>query len=514
MTRGESVNTAAKVRGLKLRDDDNVVVVLDPAPAGAPIAGYDLIASQATPPGHKIAARDIAQGEAIRKYGQIIGFAKVAIAKGAHVHVANVELLEFDRNSEFGSRAPLTRYVDAPATFMGYRRDDGRAGTRNYIGIVTTVNCSATVARYIADTFRGDRLADYPAVDGVVALTHGSGCCMGADEDGMKQLNRTLAGFARHPNFAGVIIAGLGCETNQIATILDDHDLHGRASIRTLGIQESGGTRKTVEAGVAMVEEFLQGERSRRREPVPASELMVGLECGGSDGYSGISANPALGRAADLLVANGGTAILSETPEIYGAEHLLTDRADSPAVAQKLMQLIRWWEDYTQKNGSKMDNNPSPGNKDGGLTTILEKSLGAVAKGGSTRLMDVYRYAETITSRGFVFMDSPGYDPASITGQMASGANLICFTTGRGSVFGSKPAPCIKIATNSSLYQRMSEDMDVNAGRIIDGSASVDEVGQEIFKLMLRVASGEEPRSEALGFGDHEFTPWVFGAQM
>jgi altronate hydrolase len=337
---------------------------------------------------------------------------------------------------------------------------------------------------------------------------------MGADEDGMKQLNRTLAGFARHPNFAGVIIAGLGCETNQISAILDDHNLNGLDSIRTLGIQESGGTKKTVEAGIAIVEELMQGEMNRQREPIPVSELMVGLECGGSDGYSGISANPALGRAADLLVANGGTAILSETPEIYGAEHLLTDRADSPQVAQKLMDLIAWWEDYTRRNGSKMDNNPTPGNKAGGLTTILEKSLGAVAKGGSTRLMDVYRYAEAVTSRGFVFMDSPGYDPASITGQMASGANLICFTTGRGSVFGSKPAPCIKIATNTSLYERMTDDMDVNAGRIIDGSASVEAVGQDIFELMLDVASGRETKSEALGFGDNEFTPWVFGAQM
>ncbi len=504
----------AKVRGLRLRDEDNVVVVLDPAPAGALIDGQDLVASQDTPPGHKIAARDIGSGEAIRKYGQIIGSAKQAISKGAHVHVHNVEMLDFDRHSEFGSRAPLTQFAKSPAMFQGYRRDDGRVGTRNYIGIITTVNCSATVARYNADSFGKDRLADYPSVDGVVALTHGSGCCMGADEDGMKQLNRTLAGFARHPNFAGAIIAGLGCETNQISTILDDHELNGLDSIRTLGIQESGGTKKTVEAGIAIVEQFAQGEKNRQRESAPASELIVGLECGGSDGYSGISANPALGRAADLLVANGGTAILSETPEIYGAEHLLTDRADSPEVARKLMDLIAWWEDYTHRNGSKMDNNPTPGNKDGGLTTILEKSLGAVAKGGSTRLMDVYRYAEAVTSRGFVFMDSPGYDPASITGQMASGANLICFTTGRGSVFGSKPAPCIKIATNSSLYERMTDDMDVNAGRIIDGSASVEDGGQEIFGLMLDVASGTETKSEALGFGDHEFTPWVFGAQM
>ena len=501
------------LRAVRLDAGDNVVVALDAAARGQSYASVDTPAAEDIPAGHKMALAEIAAGAPIVKYGQVIGFAAGRIAAGGHVHTHNVELRDFERKAA-GGAPPAAAPAAEPATFEGYVREDGRVGTRNYLGVITSVNCSATVARYIAAAFDGDKLAGYGTLDGVVALTHGSGCGMGAGEEGMQQLNRTLAGFARHANFAGVLLVGLGCETNQIGTLVENYGLAGSDRIRTLTIQDTGGTRATVDAGIGIITEFAEAERGRRRETVSADRLVVALQCGGSDGYSGISANPALGRAVDRLVRSGGTAILSETPEIYGAEHLLAARAASPDIASRLAERIAWWEDYARRNGSNMDNNPSPGNKQGGITTILEKSLGAVAKGGSTRLEGVYRYAEPVTARGLVFMDSPGYDPASITGQMASGANVVCFTTGRGSVYGSKPAPCIKIATNTPLYDRMGDDMDVNAGRIVDGTAGVAEVGDEIFGMILAVASGQKSRSESLGLGDHEFTPWVFGAQM
>jgi altronate hydrolase len=376
------------------------------------------------------------------------------------------------------------------------------------------VNCSATAARYIARAFDAEALADYPNVDGVVACVHGTGCCLADDGEGFANLQRTLWGFARHANFGGVLLAGLGCEVNQIDFLLEAYGLERGPGLRTLTIQDTGGTRKTVERGIAMLREMLPEANKVERQPLPASELTLALQCGGSDGYSGITANPALGAAVDRLVRHGGTAILSETPEIYGAEHLLTRRAVSPEVADKLIERIRWWEDYTAKNGGQMDNNPTPGNKAGGLTTILEKSLGAAAKGGTTNLCGVYRYAEPVDSKGFVFMDSPGYDPCSITGQVASGANLVCFTTGRGSVYGCKPAPSIKLSTNTPMYRRMDEDMDINCGVVLDEGVTIDALGEAIFRRILEVASGSPSKSEALGFGDEEFVPWQVGAVM
>jgi altronate hydrolase len=389
--------------------------------------------------------------------------------------------------------------------------------TRNYIGILTSVNCSAHVAGLVADMFRrnpftgDDPLADYPNVDGVVALTHKTGCGM-TEAEPLRVLRRTLAGYARHVNFSHVIVLGLGCEVNQIRGLMEEQRLAGR--IRNMDIQSMGGTRKTVEAGVAFVKEVLAEANQVKREPVSVSELTVALQCGGSDGYSGVSANPALGAASDLLVRHGGTVILSETPETYGAEHLLTRRAVSQEVGEKLVALMRWWEDYTRREGAEMNANPSPGNKAGGLTTILEKSLGAMAKAGSTNLVDVVQYAEAVTAKGFVFMDTPGYDPVAATGQVAGGANLVCFTTGRGSVFGCKPAPSIKLATNTPMYQRMADDMDVNCGTILDGEESVQDCGQRIFEMMLRTASGERTKSEEFDFGAAEFAPWVLGATM
>ncbi|MFQ5982557.1 MAG: UxaA family hydrolase [Woeseiaceae bacterium] len=506
------MSTRSSSRFIQLNASDNVAVVLETIDPGVHLDGLDLQSGELIPAGHKIAVAAIESGQAITKYGQQIGVASQDISPGAHVHTHNVEVTDFDRVASPIDTNHAASTAEVPRTFDGIRRESGRAATRNYIGIVTSVNCSATVANYIAAGF--DDLDACPNVDGVVPITHGHGCGQGADEPGMLQLQRTLAGFCEHPNFAAVLVVGLGCETNQIASMLESEGLAESERLSTMTIQGEGGTKATVERGREIVRELLPMANEIERVPILASELVLGLECGGSDGYSGISANPALGRAADLLVQQGGTAILSETPEIYGAEHLLRARAADAAVAAKLDELISWWEDYVETSGGKMDNNPTHGNKAGGLTTIYEKSLGAVAKGGTSPLVDVYRYAEPITRNGFVFMDSPGYDPMSITGQVASGANLVAFTTGRGSVYGCKPVPSLKIATNSEMFNRMRDDMDINCGRIVDGDATVEEMGLEIFDLLIDVASGQKTRSELLGFGDNEFRPWVFGAQM
>lgn len=501
---------------VRLHAADNVVTATATIAAGTPLNGetQGVVAAADIPVGHKIATTEIAAGEPVRKYDQIIGFATETIQPGMHVHTHNVEMRAFERDYRFGEAASPTDFVDADqaATFQGIVRDDGRVATRNYIGVMTSVNCSATVGRYIAKAFEGDALADYPNVDGVVALTHGSGCGMAGYGVGWDFLQATMAGYRRHPNFAGVVMVGLGCEVNQVAGMMQQHEWEEDDTFAAMTIQDTGGTRATVETGIARIKEMLPKANEVERTTVPASHLILGLECGGSDAYSGITANPALGAAADLLVRHGGTATLAETPEVYGAEHLLTRRAVSREVGEKLVEHIKWWEEYTEKNGAELNNNPSPGNKAGGLTTILEKSLGAVAKGGTTNMVDVYQYAEPITAKGFTFMNTPGYDVTSVTGMVAGGANVVCFTTGRGSVFGCKPTPSIKLATNSTMYQRMSDDMDVNCGVIIDGDATVQDVGEHVFQYVLDVASGMPSKSEALGFGDDEFVPWQLGA--
>ena len=493
--------------------DDVVIARVDLAADTSLAAESSLRVTEQIPAGHKVATRAIHQGEAVRRYGQIIGFASREIQAGQHVHVHNLSMQNFERDYAYCADVKPVAAVTPAATFQGIVRADGRVATRNYIGILTSVNCSATVARMIADHFRG-RLDAYPNVDGVVALTHKSGCGMASDGEAIDLLRRTMAGYARHPNFFAVQIVGLGCEANQIEQLLGAHTLNRSDQLAAFTIQEKGGTTKAVREGIARVEAILPAANLVKRETVSASYLTLGLQCGGSDGYSGISANPALGAAVDLLVRHGGTAILSETPEIYGAEHLLTRRAVSQAVGEKLIRRIRWWEQYTQRNGNEMNNNPSPGNKAGGLTTILEKSLGAVAKGGTTNLVDVYEYAEPVTAKGFVYMDTPGYDPVSATGQVAGGANLICFTTGRGSAYGCKPAPSLKLATNTKLFNHQEEDMDFNCGGIVDGTDSITAAGQRFFELVLATASGRATKSEALGYGEDEFAPWVLGATM
>jgi altronate hydrolase len=500
---------------IRLHSQDDVLIARSQLVGGT--TAESVVVKGLIPPGHKVATRAIAVGEPVRRYNQIIGFASKPIAAGEHVHTHNLIMGDFERDYAFGADIK-PQPVRRQATFQGIVRPDGRVATRNYIGILSSVNCSATAARAIADHFsrqtHPQALAAFPNVDGVVALTHGTGCGMATEGLGMQVLERTLTGYATHANFAAVLVVGLGCESNQISAWLAHGGLREGENLRVFNIQDTGGTRKTVEHGIALVREMLPAANAVQRVPCSAEHLTIGLQCGGSDGYSGISANPALGAAVDLLVAHGGSAILSETPEIYGAEHLLTRRAVSREVGEKLIARIRWWEDYTRINGGEMNNNPSPGNKAGGLTTILEKSLGAVAKGGTTNLQAVYEYAEPVRTRGFVYMDTPGYDPVSATGQVAGGANIVCFTTGRGSAYGCIPSPSLKLSTNSALWKRQGDDIDINCGDIVDGGVSVEAMGQRIFDQVLAVASGERTRSELHGYGQSEFVPWQLGAVM
>ena len=499
---------------LRLNPNDDVLIATRDIDPGTPLPAEKIASTASVPAGHKIAAHAIKTGDPVRRYNQIIGFATRDIAAGQHVHLHNLAMHDFERDYAYCEDVRADSKPATALTFNGIVRADGRVATRNYIGIISSVNCSATVCRQIADAFRGDALADFPNVDGVVSITHKTGCGMASHGEGIDVLRRVTAGYIRHVNFASVLFIGLGCESNQISSLLGAEQLQESDHLRTMTIQDTGGTRLTIERGIALVREMLPVANQVQRQPVPVSHITVGLQCGGSDGYSGITANPALGAAMDLLVAHGGTAILSETPEIYGAEHLLTRRAVSRAVGEKLVARIHWWENYTARLGGEMNNNPSPGNKAGGLTTILEKSLGAVAKAGTSNLSDVVEYAQPVTVPGLVFMDTPGYDPVSATGQVAGGANVICFTTGRGSVYGCKPTPSLKLATNSLMYHRMSEDMDVNCGAILDGATTVQEAGAAIFQLIIDTASGLQSKSEQHGFGEDEFAPWVLGPTM
>jgi len=498
---------------LRLHASDNVTIALRDLAAGAEVEG--VVLPQAVPRGHKIAVASIPAGGLVIRYGQIIGAATQGVGPGEHVHSHNLGMGAHDTDYAFATDVRVLATPNAPRSFLGFHRADGGVGTRNYLGILTSVNCSGSVARFIAEAAEASGLLDdFPNVDGVVPIVHGTGCGMSGNDEGYDTLFRTLQGYARNPNFAGILLVGLGCEVMQIPDLIGAGRMRSDGNFRYMTIQQTGGTRRTIERGLAVLREMAVVANQVSRAPAGVEHLMIGMQCGGSDGYSGITANPALGAASDMLVAHGGTTILSETPEIYGAEGLLTRRAVSREVGQKIVDRIAWWEAYTARWGGQMDNNPSPGNKKGGLTTILEKSLGAVAKGGTAPLTEVYRFAERVEARGFVYMDTPGYDPCSVTGQIAGGANLIAFTTGRGSVSGYKPTPCIKLATNTEMYDRMSEDMDINCGDMIGGGVSLEAKGAEIFELFLRVASGEKTRSEALGFGGAEFVPWAMGAVM
>src|SRR5262252_6062798 len=480
-------------------------------------AGARIEVRQDIRPGHKVARHARRTGEEVRRYGQVIGFATADIAMGDHVHTQNLAVGDLHREYEIGTDVrPVDFYPpDQMRYFDGYLREDGRVGTRNYVAIISGVNCSASVSQFVKDMFR-DVTRDHPNIDGVLAITHKSGCGTELFGEDHMALQRVLAGYAKHPNVAAYILVGLGCEVNQAAVMVDKQRMaapgHPERKPMVINIQEAGGIRKTVDRAAAEVAKLLPIANTAQRSKQPVSEIMLATNCGGSDSNSGITANPALGWAVDELVRYGGTGVLAETPEIYGAEHLLIRRAVSEAVAKKLIDRYKWWEWYC-RGIERMDNNPAPGNKAGGITTVFEKSLGGVTKGGTTPMRDVFLYGEPISTRGFVFMDTPGHDPVSITGLVAGGCNMICFTTGRGSVFGCKPVPSIKLATNSLMYRHMQEDMDINCGVILEGTP-LAEVGRQIFEEIIAVASGKKSRSELSGVGEEEFAPWIIGPVM
>jgi altronate hydrolase len=498
---------------IRLHANDNVLIARQPIAIGQELPELGFRTRAQVPAGHKIAARAIAAGEPVKKYDTVIGAAVRDIAAGEHVHSHNIQLIDFDRDPGFCEDVRPVNYLpeNERARFMGIVRPDGRVATRNFIGVLSSVNCSSTAIKKIAEYFTPERLADYPNVDGVVAFAQTSGCGMSSPSYHFDVLRRTIAGYATHANLAGALIVGLGCERNQVAGLVESQGLTLGDNMRTLVMQDTGGTRATIEAGIAAIKDMLPAANQVRRVPVSAAHLKIGLECGGSDGFSGITANPALGAAMDILVRHGGTAILSETPEIHGVEFMLTRRAISPEVGKKLLDRLAWWEEYTRGQNGQFNGIVGPGNQAGGLANIFEKSLGSAMKGGTTPLQAVYEYAERIDKPGFVFMDSPGYDPVASTGQIASGANLICFTTGRGSMFGSKPAPTIKLASNTPMFKHLEEDMDINCGLVLDGELTVPQMGERIFQQILRHASGDPTKSELLGLGDHEFVPWHLG---
>lgn len=506
---------------LHLHPDDNVFIATRDLSNGETLTVGDrpLTVGCEVRIGHKVANQSVSASEPIRKYGQVIGYATQEIAAGEWVHSHNLQNGDIVLSHDKAIVDPAVRTVETARSFEGIVRADGRVGTRNYVAVISTVNCSATVSKMVARHFDAEKLAAFENVDGVIALTHTTGCGMSLQGKKHEMLNRVLGGFARHPNVGAYLIIGLGCEQATAGILINDHNLvqigqqKQMPDLPVFSMQDMGGTKKTVAAAIKQVEELLPIANQVQRSSVPASELILGTECGGSDGNSGVTANPALGIASDLIVAHGATTILAETSEIYGAEHLLTQRARSVDVADKLLELIEWWKWYVGIFGEELDNNPSIGNKAGGLTTIAEKSLGAIAKAGSTRLENVYDYAMPVDSKGLVIMDSPGYDPPSVTGMVAGGANVVCFTTGRGSCFGCKPVPTIKIASNSPMYHQMEDDMDINAGTILEGE-SVEEVGQRIFDEIIAVASGKKTKSELNGFGDEEFLPWTVGPEL
>ena len=491
---------------IKLNEKDNIGIAPMDIPENVDL-NIGIKSKTKVPYGHKISTKNIKKGEFIFRYGQIIGISLTNIMQGEHVHSHNLSFSEFERNYKNDFDHQISNNINNELFFNGYKRENGASGTRNYIGLISTVNCSATVVKKIANKVNLKlKELNFKNIDGAVCLKHSSGCGMNTTSYGMNVFNRTIEGFKIHPNFAKVYVIGLGCECAQIS--LYNNDQINR-NVEYLNIQDEGGTKEIVNKVSIKIIDQLEKINKIKRTNIPVSELTLALQCGGSDSYSGITANPALGFASDLLIDCGGSSILSETPEIYGAEHLLYERSTNKLNIEKIEKQIDWWKDHLRKSNSALDNNPSPGNKKGGLTTILEKSLGAVSKSGTKNMVDVLDYAERIKYKGFNFMNSPGYDPVSVTGQVASGANVICFTTGRGSCFGFKPAPSIKIATNTNMYNKLEEDMDINAGTIMDSEKSIEEVGKEIFNKVISVASGEKSKSEINEYGDDEFNPWI-----
>ena len=508
-----TIDTQTRNPVIRLDPADNVAVAREDIAAGTEIPSEGIKTNHDIPMGHKVATHAIAKGDPVRKYDTTIGFAGEDIVPGDWLHTHNVLMDDFQKDYRYAQDYVAAELLppEQRATFMGYPRADGRYGTRNMIGIFITVNCAATVARKISRYFDEERLADYPNVDGVVAFIHEQGCGMEQTGEPLDLLRRTLAGYIRHPNTAGALVCSLGCERNNLSKFMEAESLATGKMLRTVTMQQIGGTMNAVEEGKAVIREMLEEANKIERETASAEHIMIGLQCGGSDGFSGMSANPALGKTVDILVRNGGTAILSETSELYGIEHTLTSRAKSETVGRQFIDRINWWLEYNKGRDTQINGTVSPGNQAGGLANVIEKSLGGSKKGGSTGINAVYEYAYPVTEKGLVLMDTPGFDPVSATGQIAGGANMICFTTGRGSCFGSYPSPTIKLASNSTMYTRMHGDMDINCGKVIDGEKTLDEMGEEIFEKILAVASGELSKSELLGVGEEEFAPWQIG---
>lgn len=510
-----SAETATIERSPVIRLDaaDNVAVARVEIAKGTYVASEDVTTLHDVPMGHKIATVALRKGDPVLKYNTVIGYAGEDVAPGAWMHTHNVLMDEVQKDYAFGRDYKPTEYLppEQRATFLGIQRPDGSVATRNYIGVFITVNCSATVARKIANYFDEERLEDYPNVDGVVPFVHEQGCGMEMTGEPMNLLRRTLAGYIRHPNMAGALVVALGCERNNLAQFFQEQSLASGKMLKAITMQEAGGTKAAIDMGKAAIREMLTEADKVQREPCSAEHISIGLQCGGSDGFSGLSANPALGKAMDILVKNGGTAILSETPELYGVEHTLTSRAQTPDVGKTFVDRINWWLEYNEGRDTQINGRVSPGNNAGGIANIIEKALGGAKKGGSSGVMGVYEYAQPVTEKGLVIMDTPGFDPVSATGQIAGGANLVCFTTGRGSCFGSYPSPTIKLASNTPMYERMIGDMDINCGPVIDGEKTLDQMGEEIFAEILAVASGKHSKSEALGVGEDEFAPWPIG---
>lgn len=498
---------------IRLDSNDNVIVARVEVAAGVEVPSEGLTTLHDIPAGHKIATTFIAKGEPILKYNTIIGYAAEDMAPGTWTHSHNIQFDEVVKDYAFAKNYQPTDYVPKAerATFQGIVREDGRIATRNFVGVYVLSNAAGKVARKIAAAFKPGNLSEFPNVDGVVAYVHQQGDTMEGTGEAMDMLRRTISGFIRNPNTAAALIVAQGSEIIDLWDFLRSENLEPGTRLKTLVIDQEGGSQSAIDKGKELVAGMLPLANDVLRQPVSAEHLIVGLQCGGSDGFSGLSANPALGCAMDTLVRHGGTAILSETPEIFGAEQTLTRKARSPEVGQKLVDRMNWWLKYNAGRDTQINGKVSPGNNAGGIANVLEKSLGGAKKGGNSPLMEVYEFAQPVTESGLVFMDTPGYDPCSATGQIAGGANMVIFTTGRGSCFGSTPSPTIKLASNTPMYERMVADMDINCGVIIDGDATLPEVGQEIFEALLRHASGEKTKSEISGVGENEFVPWPLG---
>jgi len=480
--------------------EDNLAVVKEPTTPGLEVAlpgGCVVRVKDSVPPGHRFATRDIPAGEYVLQYGHPIG-TSLGIREGEMISHANMkDDVPVVRELPEDLHHPAPDYIPEfeRATFKGFRRPDGRVGTRNFILIVPTSMCASHEAQQIAlmAEFLHYKRERFPNVDGVVAIPHNKGC--GCQEGStIEVMLRTLSNYADHPNVGGVVLLDLGCEKTNLARVekyLLKREKSFDKPVAKIGIQEIGGTQAAIEQGLREVERMLPEVNRIEREECSVGELVLGVKCGGSDGFSGISANPSLGRAADTLVRSGGTVLITEVPEFCGAEHIIAHRAKDAETGRAVYRMIDWYKEYASKFGAVLNQNPSPGNVAGGLLNITIKSLGAMSKAGTTRVEGVVEYAEPPKGRGLHLMQGPGYDQESTPGLVAAGATVVVFTTGRGTTIGNAIAPVIKLASNDAVFRRMSRDIDLSAGGVLEGTETIEEVGARVFEHVRRVAGGE-----------------------